>query len=231
MPAPVAMRISSFALPVSTSKAAAQRVPLPEISLRLPSEFHSSMAACAPSVPGPIRIQPSAPMPVCRSQIARSQRGGIASLDGQLIAPGQQEIVARAVRFCKRNLHLFAMVDVLPATGAPFTIICRRSVYPAFCSGGIDRIARKCQPHSTNPSHGDSRSGRAMAASNAAWLPSCKPSRKGMPASRRTPVRSPNGKMIPEPGRYSLARNTGRLSGPVTPGFGIHLRLFPGYRR
>ena len=45
-----------------------------------------------------------------------------------------------------------------------------------------------------------------MAASNAAPLPSCKPSRNGMPASRRTPVRSPNGKMMPEPGRYSRAR-------------------------
>ena len=45
-----------------------------------------------------------------------------------------------------------------------------------------------------------------MAASNATPLPSCKPSRNGMPASRRTPVRSPNGKMMPEPGRYSRAR-------------------------
>ena len=45
------------------------------------------------------------------------------------------------------------------------------------------------------------------AASNAAPLPSCKPSRNGMPASRKTPVRSPNGKMMPEPGRYSCARN------------------------
>ena len=35
---------SRLARPASTSSAAAQRVPLPEISLRLPSEFHSSMA-------------------------------------------------------------------------------------------------------------------------------------------------------------------------------------------
>ena len=49
----------------STSKAAAQRVPLPEISLRLPSEFHSSMAASSvPLVPRDIRSHPSAPTPV-----------------------------------------------------------------------------------------------------------------------------------------------------------------------
>ena len=40
-----------------------------------------------------------------------SQRGRIAHLHGQLVTPGEQEIVARSVRFRKRDLHLFAMVD------------------------------------------------------------------------------------------------------------------------
>jgi hypothetical protein len=49
----------------STSSAAAQRVPLPEISLRLPSEFHSSIeASSVPPVAREISSQPSAPIPV-----------------------------------------------------------------------------------------------------------------------------------------------------------------------
>jgi hypothetical protein len=44
MPAPVRTRTSSFWWPCAIRKAAAQRVPLPEISASLPSELNSRMA-------------------------------------------------------------------------------------------------------------------------------------------------------------------------------------------
>src|SRR5690242_4912306 len=40
-----------------------------------------------------------------------SQGGRIARLHRHLVSPGEQEIVARSMRLCKRNLHLFQMVD------------------------------------------------------------------------------------------------------------------------
>ena len=71
-----------------------------------------------------------------------SEQGGIASLDGKVIAPGQQEIVARAVRFCKRNLHLFAMVDVYDRRSSHHNLLSQR--VSRSLQGGIDRIAGEC---------------------------------------------------------------------------------------
>lgn len=82
MPAPVAMLTFSVDFPVATKRAAAQRVPLPEISLVLPSEFQSSIAAGVPLFEFEIRIQPSAPAPVWRWQIARASAAGSPACGG-----------------------------------------------------------------------------------------------------------------------------------------------------
>ena len=89
----------------STRNAAAQRVPLPEISASLPSALKSRISASqwASSPASATSIQPSAPMPVWRSQIARA--AAVQSLARRLAGPGQQEIVLRAVRFGERNSH------------------------------------------------------------------------------------------------------------------------------
>jgi hypothetical protein len=77
-----------------------------------------------------------------------SDSRGIASLHGEVFAPGKQEIVARSVRFCKRDLHLFAMVDI------HVNISHRRSFHhnmppqrvTGFLQRGIYFVARKSQP-------------------------------------------------------------------------------------
>jgi len=61
---------SADARPVSTRKAAAQRVPLPDISASLPSELNSRIEAGSTAEGGVTRIQPSAPIPAWRSQMA-----------------------------------------------------------------------------------------------------------------------------------------------------------------
>ena len=86
MPAPVRIRNSCRSGRSLASNAAAHRVPLPDSSGSLPSELNSRIDASHPS-PGlrSIRIHPSAPTPVYRSQIATAISGrplpGASSMD------------------------------------------------------------------------------------------------------------------------------------------------------
>ena len=90
--------------PLSIRNAAAQRVPLPEISLVLPSEFHSSDGSVGARALLETSIHPSAPTPVWRSQIATAIAARIGARR-QIASPGEQKIVARAVSFGERNFH------------------------------------------------------------------------------------------------------------------------------
>jgi len=60
-------------IPCHSANAAAQRVPLPEISGSLPSELNNRVRSPAPSFA--TSIQPSAPIPVVRAQIRRATSG------------------------------------------------------------------------------------------------------------------------------------------------------------
>ena len=112
MPAPVAMRTS----------------------LPRPLRFHQQRRGAARSVAGNLTAAAvgipqfdAAGSPLSRWQSAsirrrprrcgdrrspRASAAGSPACIGQLVTPGEQEIVARSVRFCKRDLHLFAMVDI-----------------------------------------------------------------------------------------------------------------------
>lgn len=63
-----------------------------------------------------IRLSDQNPAVGAHAGVAMADRAGqcgrIARLHGHLLPPGEQKVVARSVRFRKRDLHLFAMVDI-----------------------------------------------------------------------------------------------------------------------
>ena len=83
----------------SQYQAATQRVPLPEISASEPSAFNSRTAKSA-SLAGKTHSTPSAPTPLCRSQMRRVKAwistGSMGEID-------DQEIIAAGGCFDKRN--------------------------------------------------------------------------------------------------------------------------------
>ena len=114
-PAPVRTATRSRASPASIRKAAAQRVPLPEISAVLPSELYNSMAPCSPLLPGSTRIQPSAPTPVCRWQMARAAAAAI--LKGLVRSPARVLTPAGPLELSEKDgeYYLEGPADIIAA--------------------------------------------------------------------------------------------------------------------
>src|SRR6185437_5951175 len=92
IPAPVAIRTYSPGCSSEISRAAAQRVPLPEISGSLPSALNRRIVASRSiALALRISIHPSAPMPVWRWQMARA-------------IAGRSEAFTRSVQVSKKSL-------------------------------------------------------------------------------------------------------------------------------
>ena len=188
-PAPVTMRTSSATFPVP-----------PTMPRRSACRCRKSRSGCRPNSTARL-WQAHRPWrrdqnPAVRADTGMAiadcagQGGRIAGLHRQLFPPGEQEIVARAVGFRKRDHHLFAMVDFDH----------RRSFHhdlpPQGVTGFLQRAIALSLPKMPTPTRripiGEQRSGRAMAASNAAPLPSCKPHATECPprAERRSGLRT-----------------------------------------
>ena len=110
-PAPVVTRTFPPERPDATRCAAQQRVPLPESSLRLPSEFQSWIAASV-SVDGDKIFQPSAPTPVYRSQIATATDARSSSPAGNRSRQVSRKSFFAPCAFMKGIVRLFKVIDL-----------------------------------------------------------------------------------------------------------------------